>query len=205
MAHRARVSLLTAILAATLAATAHAQDDEDPVGPGRAIALGIHGGGVRFDGGGSRLSYGGRVILRLRNGIGIGGTATLAERSYDDDLTGGESEKADATFYTADISYMLKSSEPANLYGFIGAGVARFDPPPAHRALGVGEATEVAIPVGIGILWYAHRGAPWWALRTELRDNIVFLQDNSILGTDDAIANDWEISVGLSLLFGAYN
>lgn len=200
-----RVSLLAGLLVAASGAPALAQDDEPPVGPGRVIELEVHGGGMRFNEGGSRLAYGGRVGLRFPNGLGLGASTTLAERTYEDDLTGGDTEKADAAYLTADLSYMFKSVEPANFYGVLGAGAARFDPPPAHEAVGISKATELVIPLGLGILWYAHGGTPWWALRTEIRDNIVFLNGNAELGTDDAIANDWELAIGLSLLFGAYD
>jgi opacity protein-like surface antigen len=201
----ARISLLAAILVAALGAPALAQDDEPPVGPGRVIELEVHGGGIRFEEGGSRPAYGGRLGLRFPNGIGIGANATLAERNYDDVLTGSESEKADAQYYTLDLSYMLKSVEPANIYALLGAGVARYDPPPAHEAVGIEKSTEVLIQVGVGILWYAHGGSPWWALRTEIRDNIVFLNGIEELETDDSIMSDWEIAIGLSLLFGSYD
>jgi hypothetical protein len=202
-----RVALVVALLMAGLGANVRAQEDEEPpVGPGRAIELGVHGGGVRFDGGGgSRLSYGGWVGLRLPNGIGLGASGTLAERTYDDEATGGVTQRADVEFYSADFSYMLKSVEPANLYGFLGAGVARFDPPEGYRALGIGRSTELVIPVGFGILWYAHGGSPWLAIRSEIRDNIVFINGNRELDTDDSIANNWQLAVGLSLLFGAYD
>jgi len=36
-------------------------------------------------------------------------------------------------------------------------------------------------------------------------NNIVFLNGNPEFGTRDAIANDWELSVGLAFLFGAYD
>jgi hypothetical protein len=205
MIPRLTVSLLVALLFAAFAGRASAQEEEPPVGPGRVIELEVHGGGIRFEDGGSRLAYGGRVGLRFPNGIGLGATATLAERAYEDELTGDDTEKADAAYYTADLSYMLESVEPANIYGFLGAGVARYDPPPAHEALGVGKSTEIVIPVGLGILWYAHGGSPWWGLRTEIRDNIVFLNGNEELGTDDSIVSDWELAIGLSLLFGAYD
>jgi hypothetical protein len=208
MSSRWRILVFTTLLVAFLApypARAQDEDDEPPRGPGRAVELEVHGGGLRFDGEGSRLSYGGRATLRLPGGIGIGGSATMAKRPFDDDITGDETEEADAAFYTVDLSYMLESVTRANFFATVGAGIARFDPPPSYRALGVEEKDELVIPLGLGILWYNHPGGGWLGIRTELRDNIVFLNGDERLGTDDAIANNWELSVGLSLLFGAYD
>lgn len=189
------------LLGAGFATGASAQDD-GPRGPGRAVEIEGHGGILRFDGEGWKPVYGGRATFRLPSGVGIGASASFAKRPHE---IGDETEDADAVFASLDLSYMLRSATRANFFATLGVGAARFDPPPSHRALGVGRATELLIPVGIGILWYNHPGRPWWAIRTDLRDNIVFLNGNPELGTDDAIANDWELSIGLSLLFGSYD
>ena len=186
-----------------LAPLARAQDDgEAPRGPGRAVEIEGHGGILRFDSEGLKPVTGGRATFRLRNGIGIGASANFAQRPFEVD---DDTEEADAVLASLDLSYMFESAARANIFAVLGVGAARFDPPPSHAALGVGKATELLIPVGIGILWYNHPGRPWWGIRTDLRDNIVFLNGNPELGTDDGIANDWELSVGVALLFGSYD
>jgi hypothetical protein len=197
---RGRIALLPAILFFALAIPARAQDDEEaPVGPGRWIQVEGHAGMLRIDSEGWEPIYGGRVALHLPSGIGLGASAGFATRSVE---FGGDTEDADVLIATGELLYLLRSVTRANLYGTIGAGMARFDATPAQVAAGGDDATEVVIPVGFGILWYNHPGGNWLAVRTEVRDNIVFLRGDPDLGTDNSIANDWELSVGLALLFG---
>lgn len=190
---------LAALLVVLAAVPARAQDDEEIVGPGRWLEVEGHGGLLRFDGEGFAPLTGGRVALHLPNGLGFGATAAFTKRPVDFD---GESEDADAWIATADILYMLPSVTRANIYGTIGVGAARFDASEAEAAAGGDEETEWVIPVGVGILWYAHPWGDWWGIRSEVRDNIIFLRGDPDLGRDDAISNNWELSVGLSLLFG---
>jgi len=192
--------LLGLLLTAIVPAGARAQDEDEIVGPGRWVEVEAHGGFLRFDPGGFARLMGGRVTFHTPSGIGFGGTAGFAKRPVD---FAGESEDADAWIATADLVYMLPSVTRANIYGLIGVGAARYDPSPAEEAAGGGKETEIVLPVGLGILWYAHPGGNWWAIRSELRDNIVFVRGDPDLGTDNAIANNWEISVGLALLFGS--
>ena len=204
MSNRRWLIALGVLLLASPASPARGQEDEEPpVGPARAIEIGGHGGFIRFDGeGGYKPGYGGRVTFRLRNGLGVGASATFSRQPFD---IADTIEKADAAFYSADFSYMFKSVERANFFAQAGVGAAQFDPPETHEALGKDRTTELLIPVGLGLLWFNHPGDPWWAIRADVRDNIVFLNGDADLGTDDSIANDWEISVGLSLLLGAYD
>lgn len=194
-------TLAVALLATLAAVPARAQDDEEEVvGPGRWLEVEGHGGLLRFDGEGFAPIYGGRATVHFPNGLGVGATAGFTKRPVD---FADESEDADAWIVTADFLYMLPSVTRANIYAVIGVGAARLDPSAAEEAAGGEQATEVVVPVGVGILWYAHPGGNWWGIRSEVRDNIIFLRGDPDLGTDDAISNNWELSVGLSLLFGA--
>lgn len=195
---RRRLALTTSILLA-LATPAIAQDDDELVGPGKSFQIEGHGGMLRFDGEGWEPSYGARAALHFRNGLGIGASATMAKHSVD---FAGETEDVDALIATAEILYLLPSASRANFYGLLGGGIARFDATEAEIAAGGEDATEITIPVGGGILWYNHAHGNWLAIRAEVRDNIVFLRGDTDLGTENAIANDWELSLGLALLFG---
>jgi len=197
---RGSAPLLTATILLALPALALAQDDEPPVGPGRWIEVEAHGSYLRIDSEGWEPLAGGRVALHLPSGLGFGATAGFTRRSVE---FGGATEDADVLIATADLIYLLRSVTRANLYGTIGAGAARFDASPAQIAAGGEDNTELVIPVGFGILWYNHPGGNWWGIRTEIRDNIVFHRADAELGTDNAVANDWELSVGLALLFGS--
>jgi hypothetical protein len=60
------------------------------------------------------------------------------------------------------------------------------------------------VPVGVGLKWYNRPSGPTWALRGDLRDNIIFVNadedDVDLLGDDDT-QNNWEFSGGISFLF----
>jgi opacity protein-like surface antigen len=199
MKRRSITLLLATVLVVALAPMARAQDDEEPVGPGRWIEVEGHGSYLRFDGAGWEPLLGARVALHFPNGLGIGGSAGMTRRSVDIE---DETEEGDVLIATGDLLYLLPSVTRANIYGTIGAGAVRFDATETQAEAGVEDITELVIPVGVGILWYNHPGGSWLAVRSEIRDNIIFLRGDSDVDEDNAITNNWEFSVGLALLLG---
>lgn len=195
----ARMGLVLALAGAVAGlapGTAGAQD-----GPfaGTTIEAAAHGGYLFFDEGGTRPALGGRLGIRLANGLGFGAAVDRATREFE---LGDETDDAETLLWAGEISYVIPSATRANFFGFIGVGQARYEPSDLEESLGGETEDHLLIPLGLGMLWYNHRGSPWWGLRAEFRDHIVHIDEDEATGADDATTNNYQVSLGLILLLG---
>jgi opacity protein-like surface antigen len=190
----AAVGLLLSLLAA---APARAQNWYE---------LNGHLGGLRYDieNSDTDVALGGRMMLQYRNGFAWGGNfdwISVAE------IPTGPNDDVDLNLYlySFGVEYMFPTASQLKFFVASGVGAATF------KATDVGVSgdedlsqTELMVPVGVGLKWYNRLSSPTWALRGDLRDNIIFVNadedDVDLLGDDDT-QNNWEFSGGISFLF----
>lgn len=159
-----------------------------------------HGGGLRFDVEGLEPTLGGRLGVHLGGGLGFGIALDWASRDQEFE---DQTEKADTWLYAAEARYTFPSATRANFFAFGGVGAARFEPGLLEEAADAEAVTELLVPLGLGMLWYNHPGEPWWALRLEFRDNIIFLEEDPEFGReDDAVTNNYALALGVAVLLG---
>lgn len=200
-----RMRILTAVIvtgvSASLAGPVAGQEEESGGQfSGATVELAGHGGLMFFDVEGTELATGGRLALHLPNGLGFAAAVDRATRAVELD---DETDDAVTWFYAGEIHYTIPSATRAHFFGFLGFGQARFDASGLEEeSLGADDRTETLIPVGLGLRWYNHPGAPWWALRAEFRDNIVIADEDEAAGRDDEVTNNYQLSFGLALLLG---
>lgn len=202
MARRLSSTLLVAVTTLLVSAVPTEGQQRPFAGPGLEIAA--QGGGMFFDVDGFEPHAGGRLAFHLPNGIGFGASVDWASRGQEFD---GATDDADTWLYAGEVIYTIPSASRANFFVFLGYGEARFEPGALAEAAGADTVTETLIPIGLGLLWYNHPGRPWWAIRAEVRDNIILADDPAALGReddDDEVTNNYGIAVGLSLLLGSH-
>jgi hypothetical protein len=165
-----------------------------------------HLGGLRYDieNSDTDVALGGRMMLQYRNGFAWGGNfdwISVAE------IPTGPNDDVDLNLYlySFGVEYMFPTASQLKFLVASGVGAATF------KATDVGVSgdedlsqTELMVPVGVGLKWYNRLSSPTWALRGDLRDNIIFVNadedDVDLLGDDDT-QNNWEFSGGISFLF----
>jgi hypothetical protein len=155
----------------------------------------VHGGGLFLDGLETNELYaGGTALLHFGSGIAVGGTADWAGTTVEE---GDEDLDATIWYYSGELSYGFPSVTQAQFYGFIGAGVARFQPGSELEDAGAEDESNVMVPVGFGVRWLNDKLDPSWGANLEIRDRVVYVDEE-----DTKVSNDWSISLGLSLILG---
>ena len=149
---------------------------------------------------------GARLAKFWPSGLGIGGNfdwvfadkipVELEEEFFDIDVS--------LMMYSLELNYMFPSSGRTNFFvgaGVGGATVALDDLP---REDPTETDTEFLIPVLAGFKVHNNPEDPSWAFRLDARDNIIFRQvfDFDELDEDIEATNNWELSLGISFLFG---
>jgi len=186
------VSLM--VLALLAASTeAGAQDRLDLSG----LEVNLHGGGAFLDGLETNEWYGGvSAYLHLGSGVALGGTVdrvgTTLEGEGDD-----EDRAATIWYYSGELSYSFPSVTQAQFYGFIGAGIARFQPGDELEDAGAEDESDIMVPVGVGVRWLNRKADPSWGATLEVRDRVIYVDEE-----ETKVSNDWSISLGLSLVLG---
>lgn len=86
----------------------------------------------------------------------------------------------------------------------IGGATAKWDGLPAPTDGVFDESgTALLVPVGAGLKFLNRAAGPSWAIRLDVRDNLVFQDDVDPAGrARDGVAQLWQASAGLSLFFG---
>lgn len=134
-----------------------------------------------------RLGLGTRIFINMPSGWGFGGSFDWIPA---DEQIDGLDLDFNVFLYSAEVEYTFAS--PGLLHPFVGAGIgaATFKLKDIPDEFDDSE-TELLIPLVAGIKWFHRTNSPNWAIRAELRDNII-----------DGDSHNWEISGGISFLFG---
>ncbi|HYO46830.1 MAG TPA: outer membrane beta-barrel protein [Gemmatimonadota bacterium] len=166
--------------------------------------LNLHAAALRpglFDESAGALQFGGRLFRNFGNGLSIGANADWA-RASDITLSPFAGLSASFLLYSAELEYGFRVS-PRTVF-FLGAGVGAatvgLDDVPIGAAK---SSTGLLVPAGGGIKIHNRATAPSWALRFDVRDNVILLET---LATDGGVGTEprhnVEASLGLSFLFG---
>ena len=154
-----------------------------------------------FDESGGALQFGGRLFRNFGNGLSIGGNVDWA-RASDITVSPFAGVSASLLLYSAELEYGFRVS-PRTVF-FLGAGVGAATVGLDDVPVGATEnSTGLLIPAGVGFKVHNRAIAPSWALRFDVRDNVILLET---LATDGGVETEprhnVEASVGISFLFG---
>lgn len=166
--------------------------------------LNLHAAAMRpalFDETTQALQFGGRIFRNFGNGLSIGGNVDWA-KADDVTLAPFAGLGASLLLYSLELEYGFPIS-PRSTF-FVGAGVGAasvsLDDAPFGAAA---SSTGLLVPAGGGLKFHNRALSPSWALRFDVRDNVILLET---LGTDGETETEprhnVEVSVGVSFLFG---
>lgn len=151
--------------------------------------LNVHVGGLSLDDAeDTDVLIGARIMLQYPSGWGWGGNFDWV--SADEDL--------DLYLYSFEIDHTF--GRGSQLRPFVGGGIGAATAKISDAPEGVDDSdTNVLIPIAGGVKWLNQPSQPSWAIRGEIRDNIIFTDE----GDDDGASatNNWEFSGGVSFFF----
>ena len=184
-----RLSLVAAVgLLMTLAAA-----------PARAqnwYELNLHGGALSLDDADDTDGLlGARMLLQYNNGLAWGGNFDWIPSNAD---FGGDDIDVNLYLYSFGLEYMFPTTSSLKLFVGTGVGAATIKVSDLPDEADDSD-TNLLVPLAGGVKWYnSAPGRSTWALRGEVRDNIIFVDS----GRDDSEAtNNFEFSGGISFLF----
>lgn len=166
-----------------------------------------HVGGFRYDieDSDTDVLLGARLMLQYGSGWAWGGNFDWVNVDRVD--IGGTDEDIDFDLflYSLGIEYMFPSTSQFRFFGGAGVGAATGRvsdlPPPFDDDE---SKTHLLVPLGVGFKWYNDPilSTATWAIRGDVRDNIIFVGDESVIfGDEDEAKNNFEFSGGISFLF----
>ncbi len=164
-----------------------------------------HLGGLRYDieDSDTDVQLGARMMLQYRNGFAWGGNFDwINVDRIDIPGTDGDID-IDLYLYSLGLEYTFPTAGQFKpfLASGVGAATGRIDDIPG-LADDDRSKTHLLVPLGVGFKWYnAPLGSASWALRGDLRDNIIFVGDESVIFGSDETKNNFEFSGGISFLF----
>jgi hypothetical protein len=192
----------TALL--VLGITARAQAQAEHYGPAP-WEINLHAGALFVDGGDNGESdtdpmYGVRLGYNTPSGLGFAGNFDYIQSDADLD---GDDIDVSTLYYSGEVNYTFASSNPVHIFllAGIGAATTSFSDVPE----GFDDSfTDLLIPVGGGIKWFSPGNR--WGIRTEIRDNIVLVDD--VLDPDEGDVDteafhNVELSGGISFFLGS--
>jgi len=148
---------------------------------------------------------GARFLYNTAPGWGFGANfdwvpaASIDLRGRDDDLD------VNLFLYSAEVDYTFPS--PNRLHFFVGGGVGAATISLSDEPEGVDDdsETDVMVPLAAGLKWFSRTTRQSWALRAEIRDNIIWQETFDVdEGDEDPEAtHNLELSAGISLFFGS--
>lgn len=167
--------------------------------------LNLHAGALFVDGGEGGESdtdpmYGARLGYGMPSGLGFAGNFDYVQSDADLD---GEDIDVATYLYSGEINYTFTTSNPLRIFLLAGLGAAST----SYSDLPEGfddSFTDLMIPVGGGIKWSSPGSS--WGIRTEIRDNIVLVDDvfDEEEGDEDTETfHNVELSGGISFFFGS--
>lgn len=156
-----------------------------------------------FESSGSALQAGARVVRTTRSGLGFGANFDYVRTG--DVLVGpGLPVSASLLLYSVEIDYAVPISRRADFFlgGGIGGATVQFDDTGAAGV--VASSTGQLIPLAAGFKVRNRAIDPSWAFRFDVRDNIILLNTPDPAGGEEnrEPRNNWELSAGISFLFG---
>ncbi|CAN5335936.1 hypothetical protein BH18GEM1_BH18GEM1_19820 [soil metagenome] len=165
-----------------------------------------HVGAFRYDieDSDTDVLLGARMMLQYDSGWAWGGNFDWVNVDRIE-IPGDDDVKLDLYLYSAEIDYMFPSASQVRF--FVGAGVGaatgRVDDLPGLDDDDESK-THLLVPLAVGLKWYNNPDVSQatWAIRGDVRDNIIFVGDDSIIfGDQDEAKNNFELSGGISFLF----
>jgi len=198
--------VLTARLATAQSPASHYHDNN--------YELNLHAGALILDddfaaslgeAGDTDAILGARFLYNTAPGWGFGANfdwvpaASIDLRGRDDDLD------VNLFLYSAEVDYTFPS--PNRLHFFVGGGVGAATISLSDEPEGVDDdsETDVMVPLAAGLKWFSRTTRQSWALRAEIRDNIIWQETFDVdEGDEDTEAtHNLELSAGISLFFGS--
>jgi hypothetical protein len=166
--------------------------------------LNLHAATLRpdlFDESSGALQFGSRLFRNFGSGLSVGANVDWA-RTGDVTVAPFEGLSASLLLYSAEIGYGIRVSPRAVFQLGVGVGQAKLD---LDRSLagGAESSTGLLVPAGGGVKIHNRVVDPTWAIRFDVRDNVILLETVSgDGGTETEPRHNIEASVGLSFLFG---
>ena len=166
--------------------------------------LNLHAATMRpdlFDESSGALQFGGRLFRNFGSGLSLGANVDWA-RTGDVTVAPFDGLSASLVLYSAELGYDVRVSPRAVFHLGVGVGQAKLD---LDRPLvGAAESsTGLLVPAGGGVKIHNRDVAPTWAIRFDVRDNVILLETVSGDGTETEPRHNVEASVGFSFLFGS--
>ena len=177
-----------------LVGPALAQRPYNPLPP---YELNLHAGGLFPDDGESQPIFGTRFMLHKASGWGFGGNFDWVPIS-DEDTGFDEAVDVNTYLYSFEVDYTFRSTNPLRF--FVGAGLGAASTRINDAPDEIDELqNDFLLPLAIGLKWFNRMDNPSWAIRVDVRDNIIWFES---LDGDTDPENNWEITAGFSILFG---
>jgi hypothetical protein len=163
----------------------------------------VHGAtlvGNLFEDSGTALQFGARVLYRTNSGFAFGGNLDWATADNILIRSGLDGLSANILMYSFEIDYATRVSPRADFFfgGGLGAATVQFD------AADLQNSTGTLVPIGGGVKLLNREVDPSWAFRVDVRDNIIVrtVFDPATGAENDEARHNWELSAGISFLFG---
>lgn len=164
--------------------------------------LNIHGGAFFPDDDASDDTegmIGARIFLHKPSGWGFGGNFDYVPRQGEI----GDDDEVDINtyLYSGELNYTFPSSSKAKF--FVGAGIGAATTKVDFEDDSDDSSTDLLVPLGAGLKWDNRATDPSWAIRGDVRDNIIFAEEfDPDEGDEDKKAtNNIELSGGVSFYF----
>jgi hypothetical protein len=141
----------------------------------------------------TELMLGARILVNLLSGWSFGGSFDWIPRNEIE--FGNQDIDINTYLYSGGVEYNFSSQSTTRFFagGGLGAATTKLSDVPENAE---DSETHLLVPLALGIKWFDRPADPSWGIRAELRDNIIWW------GPDDDPTNNFEISGGVSFLFG---
>lgn len=141
----------------------------------------------------TELMLGARILVNLLSGWSFGGSFDWVPRN--EIRFGNQDIDINTYLYSGGIEYNFSTQSTTRFFAGAGLGAATTKLSDVPENADDSE-TDLLVPLALGIKWFDRPADPSWGIRAELRDNIIWW------GRDEDPTNNFEISGGVSFLFG---